>query len=315
MIASILFMVGFSGLLGIGVFRLSCKPFNFELKQQSEYEALTAPNSLHVGRVKRQKAQAQGPKLLTFQRTSQALERMLPQSPQTFSSMRMKLRQAGLFYSPSQWRARVAVACCFCCAACTFLVGVLKGSSLAMVLAIPLGFLIAFVASRIYLQHAISRRKAQITASLPNAIELLATIIQAGCPLERGIMEVGNCENDQSVGEIAREFARVNREINLTGISLEATLASMAKQCDLSEVTIVINTILQARKQGASVSSVLSWQARACRKAYFEQVKKKVNRAETWIIIPLGCCFVPAMILFAMAPTVSVLLQQLPSLF
>ena len=242
------------------------------------------------------------------------IDRIFPLTNAATEHYIKKLESAGMFnMSPSMWRTIVlgtTVAC--------FLGGMLVG----LLIKVPIGFVlglsifggfIGWLGANAYLSSKISSRRKKIEATLPGAIELLSVMINAGLPIERGFKEIG--ENSSGIGVVAEEFARVDREINSAGSDYCDALMAMAERCDSDDMRAFASSLVQARKQGSSIVSILESQAVVVRKTYFDAIKEKINKTEAKISIPLGFCFLPAIIVMSMAPTVASMMEMLPAMF
>ena len=250
----------------------------------------------------------------TMSLLTSTLDRLFPLTNASTEKYIKKLEAAGMFnVSASMWRVIVLSTTVAC-----FLGGLLVGFLLRVPLVFVLGCavfggFIGWLGVNAYLSSKISSRRKKIEATLPGAIELLSVMINAGLPIERGFKEIG--DNSSGIGVVAEEFARVDREINSAGADYCDALMDMAERCDSDDMRAFASSLVQARKQGSSIVSILETQAVVVRKTYFDAIKEKINKTEAKISIPLGCCFLPAIIVMSMAPTVASMMEMLPAMF
>lgn len=299
--------IGIIGLLGLvaalAAYKLYVRPFTFLLERSAAAE--------------RAKAQAARDRRVRERRTvldhaSAVVESVLPSLPEKAEKDRQRLAAAGIKVTPQAFRVVVAGSMAVAAALAVGIVAALGASAIARFAAIPAGAALGWAAVRLAVWAKTSKRRRAVENSLPGNIDLMSIMIGAGLPLERAFKEIA--DQSDRLGAAADEFAIVDREVNRSSVDFCDAMEAMSKRCASPDVTAFCSALIQSRRQGSSIKAVLQSQAEYARKAHFEAIKRKINRIEVWIAIPLGLCFLPAMILLAMAPMMYQLFEQLQGL-
>lgn len=299
--------IGIIGLIGLvaalAAYKMYVKPFTFLLERSAAAE--------------RAKAQAARDRRVQERRTlldraSAIVESVMPSLPEKTEKDRQRLAAAGIKVTPQAFRVVTVAAMVAAALLSVGAVSALDGGTLATFAAIPAGAALGWVVVRLAVWLKTSKRRKAVENSLPGNIDLMSIMIGAGLPLERAFKEIA--DQADRLGAAADEFAIVDREVNRASVDFCDAMASMSKRCASADVTAFCSALIQSRRQGSSIKAVLQSQAEYARKAHFEAIKRKINRIEVWIAIPLGLCFLPAMILLAMAPVMFQLFEQLQGL-
>ncbi|MGN0073312.1 MAG: type II secretion system F family protein [Coriobacteriales bacterium] len=164
-------------------------------------------------------------------------------------------------------------------AAATLLQGLSAGHAFSAVISLCLG-----AAAPTLLLHSLTRdRKTHIRKSMASNLELLSITVRSGYPLERGLKLVAN----SSSGPLSEEFKQVDADINLLGMSMERSLGRMAQRCDVPEVSTFCSALIQASRQGTSITRVLDSQARLARSEHYAALQEKVNKLPAKLVVPI----------------------------
>lgn len=299
--------LGIIGLLGLiaamAAYKLYVKPFAFLLERSAAAERARAREARET-RVRERRT--------LLDRASAVVESVMPSLPENAEKDRQMLAAAGIKVTPQAFRVVTASAMAAAALLCAGAVSALGGNAAALFASVPAGAALGWAAVRLAVTAQTSKRRKEVENSLPGTIDLMSIMIGAGLPLERAFKEIA--DQAERLGAAADEFAIVDREVNRASVDFCDAMASMSKRCSSADVSAFCSALIQSRRQGSSIKAVLQSQAEYARKAHFEAVKRKINKIEVWIAIPLGLCFLPAMILLAMAPTVFQLLEQLSGL-
>lgn len=245
--------------------------------------------------------------MVAFLRVSEAVESFAPMTRDEASSVRERLRRAGMAIEPETWRALMALAVvgspavvALVCVAC----GV-SGLWLALAAAgaAGAGYI---VMDRMLSARCLNRRLA-IEASLPDAMELLAIALAAGSPVEQCFREVSGSLQ----GPLSEELRLVDQEVNLLGHSRTEALDHLAKRCESQDVTAFVSQIIQSLDQGSSVAEGLAAQALLAREQAQAAALEKIRKMPTKLDVVLSACFLPPTVILVLVPTVVKLLAFL----
>lgn len=214
-------------------------------------------------------------------RSISTLGESAPVKAEKAGAMRAKLAQAGLHMELSTWRGLqiASLAAGVLLAAAALVQGPSTGHLLAAALAAGLGA----AAPQLLLSSLTRDRQAHIRKSMASNLELLSITVRSGYPLERGLKLVAN----SSSGPLSEEFKQVDADINLLGMSMERSLGRMAQRCNVPEVSAFCSALIQASRQGTSITRVLDSQARLARAEHYAALQEKVNKLPAKLVAPI----------------------------
>lgn len=173
-------------------------------------------------------------------------------------------------------------------------------------LAIPIirigPWLAAIIVSAIpflYVRGARRRRVAEIERDLPITLELMATLAESGIGFDSATARI----LDSQVVErsLARELRMLQSDL-LGGRSRVNCLRSLARRIDVVAVTIFVSAIVQAEQMGAGIATVLRQQADDLRQRRRERALEFSMSLPVKQLFPLVICFLPGILIFAVAP-------------
>ena len=192
-----------------------------------------------------------------------------------------KLGCAGLHMQPDVWRG-IQVAS----AAVGVLLGVvmlIQGADTGHIFFAVIFALLGACGPGLILKSLARDRQAKIASSMASTLELLSLTVRSGYPLERGMRLVATA----SQGPLADEFKQVDADMNLLGMSLERALRRMDDRCKVAAVTSFSTSLIQAAKQGTSISRVLDAQARMARNEHYAAMQEQVNKLPAKLVAPI----------------------------
>jgi tight adherence protein C len=149
------------------------------------------------------------------------------------------------------------------------------------------------------LKRAARKRQQVIWRSMPNALDLLTTCVEAGLSLDFGIQRVA----EKYPGPLSDEFHRVLREMGL-GKPRRDALAEMTERIQLPDVTTFINSLIQAEQLGTSVGDVLRIQAKQMRMRRRQRAEQIAHQAPVKMVIPMVLFLMPSLFLITIGPII-----------
>ncbi|HEY8173643.1 MAG TPA: type II secretion system F family protein [Dehalococcoidia bacterium] len=163
-----------------------------------------------------------------------------------------------------------------------------------------IGFAVAglFVPFMILRRMAKNRQKT-VWRSMPNAIDLLTTCVEAGLSLDFGLQRVA----DRYQGPLSDEIHRVLREVGL-GKTRRDALVDMAERVDLPDLMTFVNSIVQAESLGTSVGQVLRVQAQQMRMRRRQRAEQIARQAPVKMVFPLVLFLMPSLFIVTIGPVV-----------
>lgn len=196
----------------------------------------------------------------------------------------------------------------------------LAGMTLALVGAIVIGgvmgFLVALVAAlvgisgpgkRVALQA--SDRRDRIAQTLPPAVDLLTTCIEAGLSLEQALARVAR-ELELSAPTLAEELMTTAKELD-AGVALPDALRRLARRVGLDDLSALCGVIAQAHGLGAPIGNTLREYAQASRKQRMSLLEERAGKLAAQLTLPLATCLLPAAMAIILGPAIVELVQAL----
>ncbi len=175
----------------------------------------------------------------------------------------MNLDRAGLELKPQEWMAiRLSAV-----AVLTALTLLMTGS---LLLAVPIGFLLAWLPTALFLRVKTAKRCAAFADQLPDVLQLVASSLRSGFSLSQGLDSVVS-EGSQPV---APEISRALAEARL-GIDLEDALDKVAERMRCTDLSWVVMAIRISRQVGGNLAEVLSTTVHTMRER--AQMKRQVR--------------------------------------
>jgi tight adherence protein C len=214
---------------------------------------------------------------------------------------RQWLLTAGDDTSISQFLAMVLVAGTALPAAVFIAIWILTGGSPTgtLLLLLPFVSFMGVALSFLRLKRKARKRQEVIWKSLPNAMDLLTTCVEAGLSLDFGLQRVA----EKYPGPLSQEIMRVLREVGLGRPRREA-LADMAARIDLPDISTFLNSIVQAEMLGTSVGQVLRAQSQQMRMRRRQRAEQVAHQAPVKMAIPLVVFLMPSLFIVTIGPVI-----------
>jgi tight adherence protein C len=157
--------------------------------------------------------------------------------------------------------------------------------------------LLGFYLPRVWLKGQISKRRKQIIRSLPDAMDLITTSVEAGLGIDAAFARVA----EKVAGPLSEEIRRCLREMSLGHTRREALLA-LAARAELPDVTAFVNAVIQAEHTGVSLGRVVRIQADQLRTRRKQRAEQEAQKAPVKMVIPLVLFIFPAMFIVILGP-------------
>ncbi|HEX9697012.1 MAG TPA: type II secretion system F family protein [Actinomycetota bacterium] len=164
----------------------------------------------------------------------------------------------------------------------------------------PLGFF----APDALLRRRAERRADAIRRSLPDALDLMAILVEAGVGLEAAVARAA----DDADGPLAEELTRVLHEMSL-GSSRREAFAALRDRVECAELSGFVLALLQADRLGVAVGKVLRSQAGEMRTKRRLRAKEKAAKTPVKILFPLVFGIFPALLAVILGPAVIRIMQ------
>jgi tight adherence protein C len=149
------------------------------------------------------------------------------------------------------------------------------------------------------LRRAARNRQKRILRSIPNAIDLMTTCVEAGLSLDFALQRVAQ----RYKGPLSDEINRTLREVGL-GKTRREGLTDMAERIDVPDISTFINSIVQAEMLGTSIGQVLRVQAKQLRTKRRQRAEQMARQAPVKMVFPLVLFLMPSLFIVTIGPVV-----------
>lgn len=148
-----------------------------------------------------------------------------------------------------------------------------------------------------YLARRVETRKKMIIKDLPYTLDLITVSVEAGLSFDGAMSRViGNIS-----GELCDEFAKSLKEIRM-GIVRKVALKSMSERCNVRELTMLINSLIQADELGVSLGRVLRIESANLREVRKQVAREKAMKAPIKMLFPLIFFIFPSVFIIILGP-------------
>lgn len=142
-----------------------------------------------------------------------------------------------------------------------------------------------------------TRRRSDITAELPDLVDLLTVSIEAGLALEAALSRV----SERGEGPLAVEVRRTLSEIAL-GRQRRDALRSLGSRTGVPAVVAFVNSLNQADQSGMELGPVLRAQADVVRQRRRQRAEEAAMKAPIKMLFPLIMFIFPSIFVILLGP-------------
>ncbi|HWB57040.1 MAG TPA: type II secretion system F family protein [Gaiellaceae bacterium] len=156
---------------------------------------------------------------------------------------------------------------------------------------------VGFIAPGFYISVRGRRRREEIKAQLPDALDLLAVSVEAGLGFDGAVDKL----TEHMDGALADEFALTLGEMRI-GESRQDALKKMAERTATPEVASFTRAIIQADQLGISLGRLLRVQAADSREKRQAAAEEKAMKSPIKMLFPTVLFIFPAMFIVILGP-------------
>jgi tight adherence protein C len=149
----------------------------------------------------------------------------------------------------------------------------------------------------LYLNSRVRRRQAEVSAELPDALDLLAVSVEAGLGFDGAVQKL----TEHMDGPLIEEFELALGEIRI-GEGRSEALKKMAERSSSQEMASFVRAIIQADQLGISLGRILKVQAGDTRLKRQLLAEEKAMKAPIKMLFPTVAFIFPAMFLVVLGP-------------
>jgi tight adherence protein C len=155
---------------------------------------------------------------------------------------------------------------------------------------------LGYLAPSFYLDSRGARRKANITRTLPDALDLLVVCVEAGLGINQGLARVSQEFRTKSPA-LSLEFGLVGHETRAGKTTTEA-LRAMAERVGITDVSSLVALLVQTERFGTSVANALRVHADAMRIRRMQRAEERAQMATLKLILPSTMIFAALLLIF-----------------
>jgi tight adherence protein C len=170
-------------------------------------------------------------------------------------------------------------------------------------------FMIGMIIPEYIVAFRASRRRKEMAACLPDALDLLVICTNAGNSLGVSIRRVAD-ELLTICPPLAGEFALTADELKLSGDSSRA-LHALAERINLPPIRALIATLTQSMRYGTPITQALRTLSRTERLAHIVSLEEQAAKLAPKMVVPMMLFILPAVVAIASGPAVIQLMSAL----
>jgi tight adherence protein C len=179
------------------------------------------------------------------------------------------------------------------------------GAGAAMLCALVAGA-VGFVVPDLVLRARTRTRREAILGELPNALDLLAVIVEAGLGLDAALARYAQ----NAEGPLAEEIGLLVTELRV-GSSRADVLKRLAERVPAPETKAFVRAVVHADQMGTSLSRTLRTQSQEVRYRRQAVAEEIANKAPVKMLFPTVFCIFPVLFVVVLGPVLLKLVDSL----
>lgn len=157
------------------------------------------------------------------------------------------------------------------------------------------------------LDNKIKKRREDIERELPDFLDLLRSVMEAGLVIQEALIKV----TDRMSTPLAEEFKMVMAETKASGGQWRRAMENMAFRNNIDALSDVVADILIAYEKGTSITDTLAKEANAIRQLRNFRCQEKAKKLSITLLMPMAIfSFLPLLVLL-LSPVLMQLAQQM----
>ncbi|HEU4759522.1 MAG TPA: type II secretion system F family protein [Dehalococcoidia bacterium] len=165
---------------------------------------------------------------------------------------------------------------------------------------------LGFMLPRFWLRSKVKARQKLIIKSMPDALDLVTTCVEAGLGLDAALARVA----EKATGPLPDELSRMLRDVAMGKMRRDA-LRELGERCGVEELTSFVNSIIQAEQLGVGIAQVLRVQSDQLRVRRRQRAEQSAHEAPIKMVFPLVLFIFPAFMVVILGPGVIRISQSL----
>lgn len=152
--------------------------------------------------------------------------------------------------------------------------------------------LAGFFAPVVWIRRMAKLRRDRISADMPDFLDMMSLALQAGASIDHALQQVPSIFS----GPLREEILRLQQELEL-GVEFSAAWQRLLERNESPELQKLANSVLQAKRLGVSVVSVIRMQADDMRRIRMERGKERAAKASPQITLITTVLMAPSVFL------------------
>lgn len=140
---------------------------------------------------------------------------------------------------------------------------------------------------------------------LPYTLDLITVSVEAGLSLDGAIARIVS----NVPGVLSDEFSKTLKEMRM-GIDKRQALRNMSDRCDVRDVSILVNALIQADELGVSLGKVLRIEGAQLREKRRQSAKEKAMKAPVKMLFPMIIFIFPGVFVIILGPAVIKMIEM-----
>ena len=163
-----------------------------------------------------------------------------------------------------------------------------------------IGALLGYLLPSMWLKRAIKRRRRNIDAALPDALDLLVVCVESGLTLDAAMQRVGH-EISLAHPDISKEFGIMHMETRV-GVSRIDALRNLGQRTGCASLQSLAAMLVQTERFGTSIAQALRVHAESLRVRRQHQAEEQAAKTTVKLAFPVVLFIFPTLLLVLGGP-------------
>jgi len=172
-----------------------------------------------------------------------------------------------------------------------------------------IGIALAFFLPNMWLSGKIKQRQEAISDSLPDAMDLLVTCVEAGLSLDAAMARVSQ-ELELVAPILAHELRQTMLEIQ-AGVRRSDAFHRLSTRTGVEDLRTLSAMIIQTEMFGTSVSRALRVHGEGMRTKRMQRAEERAAMASVKMTVPLILCILPSLFAVVIGPAIVMIAKQM----
>jgi tight adherence protein C len=157
-----------------------------------------------------------------------------------------------------------------------------------------------------WLKGKIKQRQEEIMKALPNALDMLTTMVDAGLGFDMAMLRL----SERWHNALTLEFERTVNEMNM-GVRRSDALRNMAERNEVGELRSFVAVLIQADSLGISIADILHTQSAQMRLRRRQWAEEKANKMPLKMLPIITIFIFPALFAIILGPAVPMIMESM----